>query len=341
MPSIPSFLKSKSKPPQPITTYYLSSPSSSSSTYDTLLRPIPPPNSPQTIPRDTLIFSFTHPPLSNSQATSFFLECIPDPIGFLYHSSSFISKNLILNEKPEEIEWRHQLITLELENKDGLAATSGGKISISLKWVEEILNQVKKGNKTYENSIKEFKGVLLHELVHTIQHDGFGSTPGWLIESIADYIRLQANLNPDHWRKSGSGNKEKGYEDGYDIGAKFLQWLIGIEEPEEKSQRDQLNVIQAIPIQNTLSRNKTTTTTTTTDQISQPQPTQYPLSSTEEEKLPAIPPNKPYRPGPFPDLVKLIDSRLNYEKWHDNWWDELTGLTLDELWREYLRYYGR
>lgn len=63
-------------------------------------------------------------------------------------------------------------------------------------------------------------------MVHTIQHDGQGSAPGWLVESIADACRLYAGLAPPHWRKPGQGKKEKGWEDGYDAGARFLAWLV-------------------------------------------------------------------------------------------------------------------
>ena len=34
---------------------------------------------------------------------------------------------------------------------------------------------------------KEFLGVLTHELVHTIQYNGLGTTDGGVIEGIADY----------------------------------------------------------------------------------------------------------------------------------------------------------
>lgn len=48
---------------------------------------------------------------------------------------------------------------LVLEDKDGLAATSGGRIGVSLKWVEKIMDEVRKGQKRVEMAVKEFKGV--------------------------------------------------------------------------------------------------------------------------------------------------------------------------------------
>ncbi|WRT64507.1 uncharacterized protein IL334_001439 [Kwoniella shivajii] len=330
MPNSPSFFsrRPRAPPPPPVTTFYLSSPSPSTSS----LRPIPPPSSPSAIPSHTLIFSLTHPHPSSSQATSFFLDCIPDPIGFLYHSSSFISKRLSLSNS-DQIEWRHQLIQLELEDKDGLAATSGGKIAVSLKWVERIMHEVQRGSKNVQSAIKEFKGVLLHELVHTIQHDGFGSTPGWLIESIADYVRLLASLGPEHWRGSGSGKTDKGWEEGYDIGARFLEWLTGLHQPPSVPQdRTRVEGSGSIPTQ--------MVPTPTKINIDQPRESQYP-NPTYKEQTP-MPPTKPKeRPGPFPDLVRLIDARLRYEKWEDEWWVEMTGLSLEGLWNQYMKYYGR
>ncbi|WWC86618.1 uncharacterized protein L201_001495 [Kwoniella dendrophila CBS 6074] len=342
MPTLPSFLRPRPRsppPPSPITTYYLTTPYSSN---QQALRSIPSSSHPSEIPSGSLIFSFTHPQLSISKGTSFFLDCIPDPIGFLYHSSFFISKHLSPNNEQGKIEWRHQLIQLELENKDGLAATSGGKIVISLKWIENIMNQVKRNEKSKQSAIKEFKGVLLHELVHTIQHDGFGSTPGWLIESIADYVRLLGKLGPDHWRKSGSGKIEKGYEDGYDIGARFLVWLT-TNDPEilDDTSRISYDGGELIPVEYAIQPSQTPTSTATSNDA---KPTQYPDPNWNQGYIEnhSLNKSKPkHRPGPYPDLIKLIDSRLKFERWDDSWWQEMTGLNLDDLWSSYMAYYGR
>ncbi|OCF54043.1 hypothetical protein L486_08483 [Kwoniella mangroviensis CBS 10435] len=327
MPTIPSFLRPSSKPKHPspstpITTYYLSSPSSSPFAP---LRPIPPPQgTPHIIPPHNLIFSLTHPPTDTSKPTAFFLQCIPDPIGFLYHSSTFIHRHLNLDDGRGPgggIEWRHQLIQLVLEDKDGLP----------------LLQEVERGEKGMDGAIKEFKGVLLHELVHTIQHDGHSTCPGWLIESIADHIKLLAHLGPLHWRKSGSGKKDKGWEEGYDIGAKFLEWLT-CDQSQEQDEKSLLG--SRIPVHHALPTPTPTTTTMTGQAI----PTQYPNVShpsdipqetnKDKEKM-------KHRPGPYPDLIKLIDMRLKYEKWDDIWWKELTGMSLEDLWATYLDYYER
>ncbi|WVW78132.1 hypothetical protein I302_100083 [Kwoniella bestiolae CBS 10118] len=329
MPLLPSFLRPKQPQPQPQTTYFLSSPPPNFP-----LRPIPPPGSPRVIPQSNLIFSLTHPPPHTSEPTLFFLQCVPDPIGFLYHSSSFIQQRLSL-DNTHSIEWRHQLIQLELEEKDGLAATSGGRIGVSLRWVEGIMRSVRDGERDMKGATREFKGVLLHELVHTIQHDGQSTCPGWLTESIADYIRLLAQLGPEHWRKSGSGRTNRGWEDGYDIGARFIEWLTG---STPKIQEESSSLGSQIPTQDAL-------TSPTKTSVEGAVHTQYPNALPSNDLPPFEKIHKGRReqdrPGPFPDLIRLIDSRLKYERWDDIWWNELTGKSLEELWDCYLRYYGR
>ncbi|KAK8847658.1 hypothetical protein IAR55_005517 [Kwoniella newhampshirensis] len=335
MPVLPAFLQHRPKDPvpsPPITTFYLSTPPS---TPYPNLRPIPAPSTPRPLPTSTLIFSLTHPHPSQSPETAFFLACLPDPISFLYHSATVISRHLSLNPEQGVTDWRHQLIELALEDKDGLAATSGGRIGVSLKWVGDVMRTVERGERGVDGAVKEFKGVLLHELVHTIQHDGHGSTPGWLIESIADNVRLLAHLDPPHWRKSGSGNREKGWEAAYDVGARFLVWLTDVEVSSVPGQ-----VQAAIPVESPETPIATSTSTNTA--AAAPMPTQYPLPSVSESvssDAPLPSPKRP-RPGPFPDLVRLMDARLKYDRWSDSWWEEMTGLRLEKLWEKYLEYYS-
>ena len=54
-----------------------------------------------------------------------------------------------------------------------------------------------------------------------IQYNGFGTCPSGLIEGIADWVRLNADLSPPHWKKEASGKWDAGYQHtGY-----FLQYL--------------------------------------------------------------------------------------------------------------------
>jgi len=59
------------------------------------------------------------------------------------------------------------------------------------------IHQVSKSNKVDDQIRKEIHGVLLHELVHCVQHDAPESregSKGGLIEGLADYIRLKSGL---------------------------------------------------------------------------------------------------------------------------------------------------
>ncbi|EIW71078.1 hypothetical protein M231_03523 [Tremella mesenterica] len=376
MPTIPSSIKDKldtvihkfgnvniNRTKVPITTFYLAiAPSlpphpaqndhnpSISSPALTLL-PVPPRSGPHVIPSDHLLFGLTHPDPDTDERTSFFLSCIPDPIGFLFHAAGLIRSHLIPSssyvhpsqnsgEKQNEPRWRFQLIHLELEDKGGLAATSNGKIVVSLQWVGNILENVKEKKSDKQSAIKEFKGVLLHELVHVIQHDGFGSTPTWLTESIADYVRLLTHLGPPHWRKPGQGKREKGWEDGYDAGARFLSFLTG-QDPDDPYPSELLylpppphQTFLASPIPPVAQPTSTSHTS-----VAPPKTTQMPTISKEEITPVGGRASRRKRP-PMPELVKLFDARLEWEKYHESWWEEMTGAPLEVLWSEYLDCYA-
>jgi hypothetical protein len=47
--------------------------------------------------------------------------------------------------------------------------------------------------------------VLTHELVHCYQWDAEGTCPGGLIEGVADWVRLNCDLSPPHWKKEVDG----------------------------------------------------------------------------------------------------------------------------------------
>lgn len=51
----------------------------------------------------------------------------------------------------------------------------------------------------------EITGVLTHELVHCYQWDAHGTCPGGLIEGIADWVRLNCDLSPPHWKRETGG----------------------------------------------------------------------------------------------------------------------------------------
>lgn len=70
----------------------------------------------------------------------------------------------------------------------------------------------------------EIEGVLVHELVHCFQYNGRGACPGGLVEGVADWVRLSAELGPPHWRRGAVPDR---WDQGYERTAYFLDWLEG------------------------------------------------------------------------------------------------------------------
>lgn len=345
------------------TTHYLATfPTSSSSP---LLQSLSLPLTSSRIPSGSIYFRLTYPP--SSSPTSFFLDCLPDPIGFLAHSANLIRFHLGCGSSGPS-KWRHDSIQLILEDHDGLAHTCAGDIHVSLKWIGDIMRQVQDKRRDKESAIKEFKGVceylvsfclisptlvyleskeelarssdlsadiaVLHELVHAVQYDGYGTTPTWLVESVADYVRLEAHLGPPHWRSPGQGKAERGWEEGYDAGARFLSWLVG----PKRTGEDLVNEgLTALDIGNTANRSAPSITV---PRPPLPQPTKYP--DQPYSSAPALtPPADRRRPGPWPDLVKELNGSLEHQKYSDKWWEGHTGVEggLDGLWAAYLGFY--
>ncbi|KAA8545812.1 hypothetical protein F0562_020737 [Nyssa sinensis] len=80
---------------------------------------------------------------------------------------------------------------------------------------------------TYSGDIKRaFAGIVYHEMTHIWQWNGNGdSNAGGLIEGIADFVRLKADLAPAHWRQPGEGES---WNQGYDVTARFLDYCEGL-----------------------------------------------------------------------------------------------------------------
>lgn len=90
----------------------------------------------------------------------------------------------------------------------GLAATSGDIITIQPDWVRKHPDDT---------------GMVVHELTHVVQsYHHRGDTPGWLVEGIADYIRI-AKYEPDARRPRLDPDRAK-YTDAYKTTAIFLEW---------------------------------------------------------------------------------------------------------------------
>jgi hypothetical protein len=143
-----------------------------------------------------------------------FSRCIPDPIGLL--DTAYATAISLLYPDSKFPIRRVQHVTLRLCAKmEGVANTSGGIISLAMPYVNKVASRNSVDKTTYE-----ITGVIIHEMVHAVQFNGGGNTPGGLIEGIADYVRLRAQFAPPHWRITRGGKWDSGYErTGY-----FLDW---------------------------------------------------------------------------------------------------------------------
>ena len=89
----------------------------------------------------------------------------------------------------------------------GVASTSRNVINISANFV-----------KRYTNDF----GMVIHELTHVVQDYRQRRNPGWLVEGVADYIRL-THFEPEARRPRINPEKAK-YTDAYKTTAMFLEW---------------------------------------------------------------------------------------------------------------------
>jgi len=116
----------------------------------------------------------------------------------------------MINEelKTDGFKPRH-VITMTLKNDyRGVAATSGGRITGSVKFFKDHADDV---------------GAMVHETVHCVQSYRARNNPGWLVEGVADYVRFfkfepgkLRPLDPERVRYNGS----------YRITAQFLAYLV-------------------------------------------------------------------------------------------------------------------
>ncbi len=110
-------------------------------------------------------------------------------------------------------------VTLILRSMVGVAYTTGTELDGDHKEIHfsvEYIDGIPKSRKP-----DEILGVLTHEMVHCYQYNAQGTCPGGLIEGIADWVRLNSNLSPPHWKRETSGKWDAGYQHtGY-----FLDYL--------------------------------------------------------------------------------------------------------------------
>ncbi|KAL2876369.1 hypothetical protein SGCOL_008369 [Colletotrichum sp. CLE4] len=110
-------------------------------------------------------------------------------------------------------------VTLILRPMGGVAYTTGSDLDDDHKEIHFSLSYI--AGIPADRRTDEIMGVLTHEMVHCFQYNAQGTCPGGLIEGIADWVRLNADLSPPHWKRDASGNWDGGYQHtGY-----FLDYL--------------------------------------------------------------------------------------------------------------------
>ncbi len=110
-------------------------------------------------------------------------------------------------------------VTLILRPMGGVAYTTGSDLDDDHKEIHFSLDYIHGIDAS--RKAHEILGVLTHEMVHCYQYSAFGTCPGGLIEGIADWVRLNADLSPPHWKKEAGGKWDAGYQHtGY-----FLEYL--------------------------------------------------------------------------------------------------------------------
>ncbi|KAK7465537.1 hypothetical protein VKT23_005511 [Stygiomarasmius scandens] len=234
--------------------------------------------------------------------------------GILQCTRGLYSPNYSLSPKITQI-------TLTLRSFSGVAYTFGApsnpfehkEIHFSL---DHIVNTHSKfdGDKD-KRTREEIQGVLTHELVHCYQWNAKGTCPGGLIEGIADFIRLRASLSPPHWKHSNSGKWDAGYEKT----AFFLDWIDHRQPPAPRYSTKPKSTPSSLP--------------------SLPAPSPSPLPggcSRPAETLLRPGLYNPQDKVPKDTIVQRLNAWMREREYVEGKiWIEVTGKTVDELWKEY------
>ncbi|KAI8925655.1 hypothetical protein BC831DRAFT_390398, partial [Entophlyctis helioformis] len=172
-------------------------------------------------------------------AAARFRLAIPDPVAWLAEATAGALRALYAGREADAP--RHIAgVRLVVRDFDGVAHTvdaaipvhgaagaagaagngtrPGKAIHVSVRYMASVFERV---GQNVELLRGEMDGVMLHEAVHVVQHNGFGSAPGWFVEGLADLVRLRGGLAPPHWTRQRGGR----WTDGYSRTAYFLDWL--------------------------------------------------------------------------------------------------------------------
>ncbi|KAL5707122.1 hypothetical protein ACHQM5_025209 [Ranunculus cassubicifolius] len=126
----------------------------------------------------------------------------------LEKASKFIWNTFKQDETQRKYEYE---VVLHVKIMDGISQTKDNMIYLNTGYIENFLGNVK----------IETVGIIYHETTHVWQWNGNGNAPSGLLNGIADYVRLKANLAPLTWSEKGSGNR---WDEGYAVTAYFLDY---------------------------------------------------------------------------------------------------------------------
>jgi hypothetical protein len=105
------------------------------------------------------------------------------------------------------------MLSLIIEDFDGLAASSGTSVHISSRYLQQLAD----GG---EDLLTEIHGLLYFTVTIHYQNDSNDTAPIWLVTGIADWVRLRAGHTDSTLREAGGSP-----QDGYKTTAFFLDWL--------------------------------------------------------------------------------------------------------------------
>jgi hypothetical protein len=152
----------------------------------------------------TIVFNNMFP---NTTGGKRFTTAVPDPVATMQEISRTICKWIY--RKPEEVR-RVTTLTLNIDNDNGVAFTSGSTINFSSAYIGGI-------GGTADAISFEIHGVLAHEGTHVWQYANGG---GALVEAMADYVRYRSGYDKLSRRRTG-GN----WSDPYTTGGFFIVWV--------------------------------------------------------------------------------------------------------------------
>ncbi|KLT38964.1 hypothetical protein CC85DRAFT_288995 [Cutaneotrichosporon oleaginosum] len=179
---------------------------------------------PVAVARGALAFVLRLPPCAESR---FVLDCLPDPVGAVFHLLCYARARL----RPSPGWGRSRIIVEVREGAARAADWRAGRIVVAREWARGLMGDAA-GGRAQHDIAAEIKGVcecacgraddVLHQAARCLQYDANGTAPEWLLDAVADAVRIGGHLGDPAWVV---GRGERGWEEGG--GGLFLAWLMG------------------------------------------------------------------------------------------------------------------